>query len=72
MHHLDLCQVLTTGKPARFSCNGKRISRDTWDAIHTHAIRIECFSTKAKPMDNGGTKRWNYSTAIMKSWWESI
>lgn len=62
----SLIETLTTGKPARFSANGKRISREEWNRIQTMARmygRLECFSTRAWPLDNGGTKRKNYSHA---------
>lgn len=66
MPHYNLIETRTTGKPARFSANGKRISREQWEHIHTMAQmhgRLECFSTRAWPIEGGGTKRKNYSTA---------
>lgn len=66
MAHYDLIETRTTGKPARFSANGKRISRDRYEMILTMAGMYgqhDCFLTKAWPLDNGGTKRKNYSCA---------
>lgn len=66
MPSYQLIQTLTSGKPARFSANGKRISRDEYERIIITAGmfgRHECFNTRAWPLDNGGTKRKNYSYA---------
>lgn len=65
-NHYSLVQTLTTGKPARFSANGKRISRAEYERITTRARmhgRMECFDTKAWSLPDGGIKRKNYSTA---------
>lgn len=65
-NHYNLVQTLTTGKQARFSIDGKRVSREKWE--HTRQMasmygRIECLITRAWPIDNGGTKRKNYLIA---------
>lgn len=66
MPHYSLIQTLNTGKPARFSANGKRISRAEYEHITTMARmhgHLECFSTRAWPLPDGGTRRKNYSCA---------
>lgn len=65
-NHYSLVQTLTTGKPARFSANGVRISRERYEDIEHMARmhgRIECLQTRAWPIEGGGTKRKNYSVA---------
>lgn len=66
MQSYKLIQTLTTGKPARYSVDGKRVSKETYEYIstrtHTYG-RMECISTMAWPIDNGGIKRKNYSIA---------
>lgn len=61
---MNLCEVRTTGKPARFHINGKRVSRAEWERVTDQAHSegtLCCFSTRAKPITGGGVKRWNYS-----------
>lgn len=61
-----LIQTLTSGKPARFSANGKRISREYHEYIVQMASmygNYDCFSTRAWPLPDGKTKRKNYSCA---------
>lgn len=66
MKHFDLIETRTTGKPARFSANGKRISREKYEHIVQQARMfgsLSCLQTKAWPIEKGGTKRKNYSVA---------
>lgn len=66
MPYYSLIQTLTSGKPARFSANGKRISREQYNHIETMARMYgtwDCFSTKAWSLPEGKTKRKNYSLA---------
>lgn len=68
MTHYNLIQTLTTNKPARYSINGVRVSRDKYENVIQQAHmygRVECLATKAWSIDNGGTKRKNYTTAII-------
>lgn len=65
-NHYSLIQTLTSGKPARYSANGKRISRERYEFIIQMASmngHYDCFSTRAWPLPDGKTKRKNYSTA---------
>jgi hypothetical protein len=66
MPHYSLIQTLTTGKPARFSANGVRISREKYEWIGQMARmygQYDSLSTRAWPMPCGGTKRKNYCFA---------
>jgi len=68
MKYIQLIETRRTGKPARFSADGRRISRDRYNHITRMASiygRLECFLTKAWPIENGGTKRKNYTTAVL-------
>jgi len=61
---MDITQILTTGAPARFYCNGVRIGRAAYEALMDRAYSdgtLCCLSTKAKQMPGGTFKRWNYS-----------
>lgn len=62
----QLIQTLSPDAPARYSANGKRISRDEYERITSRAIRegkLECFQTIAKQLPGGKIKRKNFSTA---------
>jgi hypothetical protein len=67
MRQVELSQVTTEGKPARYHVNGRRVSQAAYARIIGRALRIDCFSTRAKelPGDRGRFKRWNYSTATL-------
>lgn len=65
-NYFSLIVTYTTGKPARYSSNGKRISKDQYEHIIQQSSMygsVSCLSTKAWPIDNGGTKRKNYTVA---------
>jgi hypothetical protein len=65
----NLIETRRTGKPARFSANGKRISRKRWNEITEAAHSfgdIHHFLTRAWHIENGGTLRKNYSTATIQ------
>ena len=64
--HFSLISTCTTGKPGRYSANGIRISKERYEHIVQQASMygsLDCFSTRAWPTYEGGTKRKNYSTA---------
>ena len=64
MPSFELTQIITPDKPTRYSANGKRVSKDRYEEIERLARmfgRHECFTTRAKQLDGGTFKRWNYS-----------
>ncbi|MBI2240310.1 MAG: hypothetical protein HYU59_05840 [Magnetospirillum gryphiswaldense] len=64
----SLTEVRYPDKPARYFVDGKRVSKDAYEALTTRARmfgRLECFSTRAVPLPDGTFKRFNYSTATV-------
>lgn len=62
---MNMIEARVTGKPARFHCDGKRISRAPWndlmDAAYSNGTLCSLSTRAVAHGDNGGTKRWNYS-----------
>lgn len=59
-----ITETFTTGKPARFYCNGKRIGRAEWQALMDRAYEVGALyglSTSAKTLPGGVIKRRNFS-----------
>lgn len=62
----DLVQTLNPDAPARYSANGRRISKSEYERIVETAYRlgkVDCLSTKAKQLPGGTFQRKNYSCA---------
>lgn len=60
-----LRQTLTDGRPARFSANGKRISRAEYERIFAAGNAsgiVDCFHTECKQIGNGEFERINHVT----------
>jgi hypothetical protein len=60
-----LTQWLYPDKAARFFIDGKRVSRAQYEHICSTAERLDCFSTRAWPIEGGSFKRRNDSCATM-------
>lgn len=66
MAHYQLTQVIGAGRAARYSANGKRISRAEYERIRDRALRegkLDCFHTKARQVGAGEFRRTNYVVA---------
>lgn len=62
----QLIQTTSPDAPARYSANGKRVSREEYERIADRAFRegkLECFQTIAKQLPGGRIKRKNFSIA---------
>jgi hypothetical protein len=62
---MQLVQVLNPDSPARYSRDGRRISKAEYDRLIERAIadgRYSCASTQAKQLPGGKFKRWNYTS----------
>ncbi len=65
-HFHNLTKIQGADMETRFTVDGKRVSRETFEDIERMARmfgRIDCFHTRAIPKPCGKTRRWNYSTA---------
>lgn len=58
----SIVETRRTGKPARWSMDGVRISRAYMGYLDSIAMRVDCFHTQAWPIGAGGTLRKNYKT----------
>lgn len=66
MPSYSLIETRHSNKPARYSANGKRVSKAAYELIVQQALmygKLDCFLTRAWPEGKGGTKRKNYSHA---------
>lgn len=64
-YYYNLTQTQGADMETRFHVNGKRVSRATFDAIRNQAARLGCFSTRARQLPGGKTRRTNYSVAVL-------
>lgn len=62
---MQLTQVLSPDRPARYSANGRRISKAEYDRLIERGIAEGTYSnasTRAIQLPGGRFKRWNYTT----------
>jgi len=61
-----LLTTYETGKPGKYYIDGKRKSRDVYEHYilvrEMKGKRLNCFHTKAIPLEGGRIKRYNYSS----------
>lgn len=62
-HGYQLKQVMTTGCEARYSANGKRVSKARYEEIFQRGNmggEVDCFQSTCKQLGNGRLRRTNY------------
>lgn len=60
---MQLIQCLSPDRPARYSRDGRRVSKAEYDRLVNAGIAdgsYSCAMTRAKQMPGGTFKRWNY------------
>lgn len=67
---IQLSEATGGGQEARFCADGVRVSREKCDMLKRVALRLECLSTRGAERPGGKIRRYNYSVAVMPSWWQ--
>lgn len=62
--YYQLTEVTGADMPARYSINGRRVSKDRFRDVRDNADRLECVTTRGKQVGGGRIRRWNYTTAV--------